>query len=104
MVIRQQKDVNYTTEHRLLNNAANQLTPADLERAKLGDPQMPTTQYKVASVINCQIHTLVTGFTVNCLLARHLQDVSNAVKETAGVYSNIPDYKWQFSRNFMVSH
>ena len=64
MVICQQKEVNYTTKHRLLNKAATHITPADLERAKVGNPQMPSTPYKVATIINWEILTLINGFTI----------------------------------------
>ena len=78
MVIRHQQDINYTTKHRLLNKAATHLTPADLEKAKLGDPIMPTNPYEVATIIDCQIHKLVKGFMAYCPLALRLRDVSVA--------------------------
>ena len=69
MVICQQNYINYTTKHRLLNKAATHLTPADLEKSKLGDPLMPSTLYKVATIINCQNRTHIHGFTAYCPLA-----------------------------------
>ena len=92
-VVRQQKDINYNTKHWLFIKAATHLTPADLEKAKLGNPIMPTNPYEVAAIIDCQIHTLVKGFTTYCPLALRLCNVSVALRETAGAYNNMSDYK-----------
>ena len=106
MVICQQKVVNYTTKHRLLNKEATHLTPVDLEKAKLGNPLMPATPYKVATIIDCQILTLITSFTIYCPLAQHLRNISSALKQTAGRYNNMPDYKWKYTAEILwqVTH
>ena len=101
MVLCQQTDINRTTEHRRLNEAATHLTTTDLAKAKLGDPIMPTTPYKVAAIIDCQIHTLVKGFTTHCPLALRLRNVSVALKETAGAYNNMPDYRYSFAAQIL---
>ena len=104
MVICQQKDVNYTTKHRLLKEAATNLNSVDLENAKLGDPKIPTTPYGVATIIGCQLLTFINGFIIYCSIARHLRDVSSILKKSRQIQQHAGLQVEIRRRDLMASH